>query len=73
MLKSWAGPFPEVRFCPTGGLNRNNFRDYLALPNVVCCGGSWMAPDAIVQAGRWAQIEQLAREAMDPTLDQVSA
>ena len=73
MLKSWAGPFPDVRFCPTGGLNRNNFRDSLALPNVVCCGGSWMATDAIVQAGRWAQVEQLAREAMDPTLDHVSA
>jgi len=42
MLKSLQGPFPGVRFCPTGGLNANNFTDYLALPNVFCIGGSWM-------------------------------
>ncbi len=64
MLKSLAGPFPEVRFCPTGGLNPENFRDYLAQPNVVCCGGSWMVAPALVDAGRWDEIETLAREAM---------
>jgi 2-dehydro-3-deoxyphosphogluconate aldolase/(4S)-4-hydroxy-2-oxoglutarate aldolase len=64
MLKSLGGPFPQVRFCPTGGLNPANFRDYLALDNVVCCGGSWMVTEALVAAGRWDEIEALAREAM---------
>jgi 2-dehydro-3-deoxyphosphogluconate aldolase/(4S)-4-hydroxy-2-oxoglutarate aldolase len=64
MLKSLGGPFPQVRFCPTGGLNPANFRDYLALDNVVCCGGSWMVTEALVAAGRWDEIEVLAREAM---------
>ena len=67
LLNSLAGPFPNARFCPTGGLSRDNFRDYLALPNVVCCGGSWMASDAMVKSGSWDEIEQLARESMDAT------
>lgn len=64
MLKALAGPFPEMRFCPTGGLNPDNFRDFLALPNVVCCGGSWMVSAELVGNQRWDDIEQLAREAM---------
>lgn len=64
LLKALAGPFPEVKFCPTGGLTPDNFRDFLALPNVVCCGGSWMVSEKLVGAGRWQEIEQLAREAM---------
>jgi 2-dehydro-3-deoxyphosphogluconate aldolase/(4S)-4-hydroxy-2-oxoglutarate aldolase len=64
LLKSLAGPFPEVKFCPTGGLNPSNFREYLALPNVVCCGGSWMVSADLVDNGRWDDIEGLAREAM---------
>ena len=64
LLKSLAGPFPRVRFCPTGGLNADNFREFLALPNVVCCGGSWMVSDELVSAGEWEQIESLARDAM---------
>lgn len=64
MLKSLGGPFPDVRFCPTGGLNPDNFREYLALPNVLCCGGSWMVADALVSAGLWQQIEDLAAQAM---------
>lgn len=64
LLKSLAGPFPEVKFCPTGGLNPSNFREYLALPNVVCCGGSWMVSADLVDNGRWDDIERLAREAM---------
>jgi 2-dehydro-3-deoxyphosphogluconate aldolase/(4S)-4-hydroxy-2-oxoglutarate aldolase len=67
LLNSLAGPFPNARFCPTGGLSRDNFRDYLALPNVVCCGGSWMASDAMVKSGSWDEIEQLAQESMDAT------
>ena len=64
LLKSLAGPFPEAQFCPTGGLNRQNFRDFLALPNVLCCGGSWMVADDLVAGAQWLQIEELAREAM---------
>jgi 2-dehydro-3-deoxyphosphogluconate aldolase/(4S)-4-hydroxy-2-oxoglutarate aldolase len=66
MLKSLAGPFPEVCFCPTGGLGPDNFRDYLGLDNVVCCGGSWMVTEALVTGQQWAEIEALAREAMRP-------
>ncbi|MFV0276530.1 MAG: bifunctional 4-hydroxy-2-oxoglutarate aldolase/2-dehydro-3-deoxy-phosphogluconate aldolase [Parahaliea sp.] len=64
LLKALAGPFPAVSFCPTGGLGPDNFRDYLALPNVVCCGGSWMVAPALVDAGAWDRIATLAAEAM---------
>lgn len=64
MLKSLGGPFPDVLFCPTGGLNPKNYRQFLALPNVICCGGSWMATADLVDNGRWDDIERLAREAM---------
>jgi 2-dehydro-3-deoxyphosphogluconate aldolase/(4S)-4-hydroxy-2-oxoglutarate aldolase len=64
LLKSLAGPFPQVKFCATGGLTPENFRDFLALSNVVCCGGSWMVSEKLVSAGQWAEIEGLAREAM---------
>ena len=64
LLKSLAGPFPDVRFCPTGGLGPDNFRDFLALPNVICCGGSWMVKEDLVRGGEWETIEALAREAM---------
>lgn len=62
-LKALASPFAGTIFCPTGGITAANARDYLALPNVVCVGGSWVAPDAMVKAGRWDEIEGLAREA----------
>jgi 2-dehydro-3-deoxyphosphogluconate aldolase/(4S)-4-hydroxy-2-oxoglutarate aldolase len=62
-LKSLASPLAGLRFCPTGGIAAKNARDYLALPNVVCVGGSWVAPDDLVKAGRWAEIEALSREA----------
>ena len=64
MLKSLGGPFPEVLFCPTGGLDPTNYRQFLALPNVICCGGSWMVAADLVDNGRWDDIEGLAREAM---------
>jgi 2-dehydro-3-deoxyphosphogluconate aldolase/(4S)-4-hydroxy-2-oxoglutarate aldolase len=64
MLKSLGGPFPEVLFCPTGGLNPTNYRQFLALPNVICCGGSWMVAADLVGNGHWDEIERLAREAM---------
>ena len=64
LLKSLAGPFPQARFCPTGGLDRSNFREYLSLGNVVCCGGSWMVAAELVENGKWDDIAALAREAM---------
>ena len=64
LLKSLAGPFQGVEFCPTGGLSAGNFRDYLALPNVICCGGSWMVAPDLVHNGRWQEIELLAAQAM---------
>lgn len=62
-LKSLASPLADVKFCPTGGITAQNAVDYLSLPNVVCIGGSWVAPDAEVAAGNWTKIEELAREA----------
>lgn len=62
-LKAFASPFQQARFCPTGGVNAQNAADYLALPNVVCVGGSWVAPPDAVRAGDWARITDLARQA----------
>jgi 2-dehydro-3-deoxyphosphogluconate aldolase/(4S)-4-hydroxy-2-oxoglutarate aldolase len=62
-LKSLASPFVGIRFCPTGGVSLNNAGDYLSLPNVICVGGSWVAPDDLVKAGKWDEIEALARAA----------
>jgi len=63
MLKALGAPFPDVLFCPTGGISRATAPNYLALPNVVCVGGSWVAPAAMMAAGDWAGIEALARDA----------
>lgn len=63
-LKSIGGPFPDVVFCPTGGISPNNYLDYLALPNVKCAGGSWLAPDDAVESGDWARITELAKQAV---------
>lgn len=63
MLKSIGGPLGDLRFCPTGGINLAKAPEYLALPNVVCVGGSWMVPKQLVEAGDWQGIETLAREA----------
>jgi len=63
MLKALAGPFPDVVFCPTGGITRANAAEFLAQPNVACVGGSWLAPRDLVEARDWATIEALARDA----------
>ena len=63
MLNSFKGPFAGVSFCPTGGVTRDNLLSYLSLPNVACCGGTWIAPASLVQAQAWDQITLLAREA----------
>lgn len=60
MLKSIGGPLPQVTFCPTGGVNPKNAPEYLALSNVACVGGSWMAPADLVDAGDWAEITRRA-------------
>ncbi len=62
-LKSLAGPLAGLAFCPTGGVGQANLAAYLACPNVVCVGGSWVAPQALVDAGDWAGITKLARAA----------
>lgn len=63
-LKSISGPFPGVVFCPTGGISQNNYLDYLALGNVRCAGGSWLAPDDAVLSGDWLRITELAKQAV---------
>jgi 2-dehydro-3-deoxyphosphogluconate aldolase/(4S)-4-hydroxy-2-oxoglutarate aldolase len=63
MLQALGAPFPDVLFCPTGGITRATAADYLALPNVACVGGSWVAPKALLDRGDWAGIEALARDA----------
>lgn len=61
LLKALAGPFPDVAFCPTGGITPQTAPQFLVLPNVKVCGGSWLTPDDAVQAGDWARITQLAK------------
>jgi 2-dehydro-3-deoxyphosphogluconate aldolase/(4S)-4-hydroxy-2-oxoglutarate aldolase len=62
-LRALGAPIPQLRFCPTGGVSLKSAPDYLALANVMCVGGSWVAPKAMVEAGDWKGIEALAREA----------
>lgn len=61
LLKALAGPFPEVRFCPTGGITPETAPQFLGLSNVAVCGGSWLTPSDAVEAGDWARITELAR------------
>ena len=63
MLKAWSGPFGDVRFCPTGGVTAANALEFLALPNVVCVGGSWLTPPDVLARGNWAQVTALAFQA----------
>lgn len=63
MLNALAGPFHDVVFCPTGGVTRHNAHEFLALPNVLCVGGSWVAPRDALMAQDWITIEALARDA----------
>jgi 2-dehydro-3-deoxyphosphogluconate aldolase/(4S)-4-hydroxy-2-oxoglutarate aldolase len=63
MLNALACPFPDVRFCPTGGITRATASDYLALPNVACIGGFRLAPADMIRMGDWTGIEALARDA----------
>ena len=63
-LKAIAGPFADIRFCPTGGISEADFEDYLKLDNVLCVGGSWVAPSKLIVAQDWQQITDLARQAV---------
>ncbi len=63
-LKALSSPLAGVRFCPTGGITAKNAASYLGLPNVICVGGSWVAPDELIDAGDWQAIEELARQAV---------
>lgn len=63
VMKAMAGPFPNIKFCPTGGIGLGNALDYLTLPNVMCVGGSWIAKPNDIREKRWKDIERLAREA----------
>lgn len=63
VLSAWASPLAGLTFCPTGGIGARNAAAYLALPNVLCVGGSWVAPKDLMQRGDWAGIEALARDA----------
>lgn len=60
MLRAMHGPFPQAKFCPTGGINEGNFSDYLALPNVSCVGGSWIVPEEAIRKGNWSLITDLS-------------
>ena len=62
-LRAFDGPFPNARFCPTGGIGPANARDYLALRNVACVAGSWILPRQAIAANEWTRIRELAREA----------
>jgi 2-dehydro-3-deoxyphosphogluconate aldolase/(4S)-4-hydroxy-2-oxoglutarate aldolase len=62
-IKAIGAPLPQISFCPTGGVSTSNAHSYLSLPNVICAGGSWVAPKAAMVAGDWDKIEQLARDA----------
>jgi 2-dehydro-3-deoxyphosphogluconate aldolase/(4S)-4-hydroxy-2-oxoglutarate aldolase len=61
-LKALAGPFPNVKFCPTGGISADTAPEFLALPNVACVGGSWLTPKEAVEREDWAAITALARQ-----------
>ena len=63
LIGAWASPLPQITFCPTGGISLANAGEFLALPNVVCVGGSWLTPANLLAAGDYAAIEALAREA----------
>ena len=63
MLKAWQGPFGDAGFCPTGGIHAGNAMEFLALSNVACVGGSWLAPQEALEQGDWTRITALARSA----------
>lgn len=65
LLKAWAGPFPHIEFCPTGGISQENYQDYLALPNVICAGGSWLTESSLLKVENWLEVVNRARAVLD--------
>ncbi|MBU1667945.1 bifunctional 4-hydroxy-2-oxoglutarate aldolase/2-dehydro-3-deoxy-phosphogluconate aldolase [bacterium] len=68
ILKAFYGPFASMRFCPTGGVNLENLNEFLALPNVLCVGGSWIVPSKLIREKRFDEITELSKEALDRVL-----
>ncbi|CAG7857405.1 2-dehydro-3-deoxyphosphogluconate aldolase / (4S)-4-hydroxy-2-oxoglutarate aldolase [biofilm metagenome] len=68
MLKAIYGPFPQITFCPTGGISPGNYNEYLQLPNVACVGGSWLAPQNFVNEKNWLKITELAQKAVSDAI-----
>lgn len=64
LLKSFSGPFQQAKFCPTGGINEKNYLDFLALDNVLCAGGSWVAPTKLVKSGDFNKITKITASAL---------
>ncbi|VFS56621.1 KHG/KDPG aldolase [Leminorella grimontii] len=64
-LKAFAGPMPDAKFCPTGGISLKNYRDYLSLKNVLCVGGSWFVPTDVIAQGDFDAITKMAKEAVE--------
>ena len=62
-LEAYSGPFPNIKFCPTGGISQSNYQDYLALENVICVGGSWIAPSSAIRSNDWQAITDLCNAA----------
>jgi 2-dehydro-3-deoxyphosphogluconate aldolase/(4S)-4-hydroxy-2-oxoglutarate aldolase len=65
MIKALLGPYPQLRLMPTGGIAPANIRDYLAIPQVIACGGSWMVAEELLRSGNWSEVGRLTREAVD--------
>jgi 2-dehydro-3-deoxyphosphogluconate aldolase/(4S)-4-hydroxy-2-oxoglutarate aldolase len=66
-LAAVAGPLPQLRFCPTGGITARSAADYLVMPSVACVGGSWLTPRSAVREGAWDVVEDLARTVVSPS------
>ncbi|TQV88932.1 bifunctional 4-hydroxy-2-oxoglutarate aldolase/2-dehydro-3-deoxy-phosphogluconate aldolase [Aliikangiella coralliicola] len=67
MLKSLAGPLPDIKFCPTGGINNSNFNQYLTIKNVICVGSSWVADKDLINTKNWPEVTRRAREVSNLT------
>ncbi len=65
MLNALKGPFEQVKFCPTGGITQENAKQFLALSNVMCVGGSWLSPKALINQNDWQQISQIAKDSLE--------
>ena len=68
-IRALSGPFPQMRFMPTGGINAGNIREYLADPRIIACGGSWMVKDALIREGRFDEIRKMTAEAVELVKD----